>query len=83
MSVTRHALTCCRCANTYYPLEGNEGSRLLDMIVSDSDEEGARGGESGDPENPAGLVNRDGKKLRVSPSKGHWAVTLNEVRERA
>ncbi|CAM9369104.1 unnamed protein product [Ectocarpus sp. 4 AP-2014] len=70
-----------RCANTYYPLDGNQGSRLLDMVVSDSDGEGEGegAGENGDPGNPAGLFNRDAEKLRASPSEGRWAVTLNEV----
>lgn len=69
-----------RCANTYYPLEGNQGSRLLDMVVSDSDSEGEGAGENGDPGNLVGLFNHDEEKLRASPSEGRWAVTLNEVR---
>lgn len=50
------------------------------MVVPGSDGEGGGGSESGDPDNPAGLVNRDWKELKASPSEGRWAVTLNEVK---
>lgn len=51
-----------RCANTYVPLAGKEGSRLVDMV---SERTGA-------------VLNRDRQYFDVQPSEGHWAVTLNE-----
>lgn len=62
---------CSRCANTFYPLAGNQGSRLLDMVVPAASE----GGGERD------LINRDGKHLLVMPAENRWAVTLNEVRK--
>ncbi|CAM9808128.1 unnamed protein product [Scytosiphon promiscuus] len=53
-----------RCANTYAPLGGNQGSRLLDMIVH------------GDGfQRHAHLVNGNKKNLLVSPAEGRWAVS--------
>lgn len=53
-----------RCASTYFPLAGREGSKLIDMVS----------------ERTPSLVNRYGKYLVVPPKEGHWAVTLNEVK---
>ena len=61
-----------RCANTYYPLAGDKGSRLLDMVVPRPD-----GGDG-----QKYLLNRWGKELFVPPAEGRWAVTLNEVRKK-
>ncbi|CAM9557115.1 unnamed protein product [Ectocarpus sp. 8 AP-2014] len=51
-----------RCANTYSPLAGKNGSRLLDMVS----------------ENTPVVLNRNRSEYFVEPSQGHWAVTLNE-----
>ncbi|CAN0537469.1 unnamed protein product [Ectocarpus sp. 12 AP-2014] len=51
-----------RCANTYSPLAGKNGSRLLDMVS----------------ENTPVVLNRNRSDYFVEPSQGHWAVTLNE-----
>lgn len=74
-----HTPAITRCANTYYPLGGNQGSRLLDMIVASED--GERVESDGSHKHPH-LVNGHMKNLLVAPTEGRWAVTLNEVRER-
>ncbi|CAM9497950.1 unnamed protein product, partial [Laminaria digitata] len=51
-----------RCANTFFPLAGKEGSRLLDMVS----------------ERTPAVLNFDRKEHMVKPTEGHWAVTLNE-----
>ncbi len=61
-------LTNLRCANTYFPLAGDEGSRLVDMIVPIPNKMG-----------DVPVVNHDHEKLLEKPREGRWAVTLNEV----
>lgn len=51
-----------RCANTFLPSAGKEGNRLVDMVS----------------ERTPSIVNSDLKNFEVHPTKGHWAVTLNE-----
>ena len=51
-----------RCANTYFPLAGKEGSRLLEMVS----------------ERTPPVLNLNRKMYMVAPTEGHWAVTLNE-----
>lgn len=51
-----------RCANTYFPLAGKEGSRLVDMVS----------------EGTPAVLNRNHSEYFVEPSKGRWVVTLNE-----
>lgn len=51
-----------RCANTYFPLAGRDGSRLVDMVS----------------ERTPAVLNRDHSETFVEPSPGRWAVTLNE-----
>lgn len=51
-----------RCANSYFPLAGDEKSRLLDMVSDGT---------------PA-VLNADHKEYFSEPAAGHWAVTLNE-----
>lgn len=51
-----------RCANTYSPLAGRDGSRLLDMVSGRTPP----------------VLNRDHSENFVEPSPGRWAVTLNE-----
>lgn len=51
-----------RCANTYVPLAGKEGNRLVDMVS----------------ERTGTILNRERQYFEVQPSEGHWAVTLNE-----
>ncbi|CAM9376102.1 unnamed protein product [Scytosiphon promiscuus] len=51
-----------RCANTYFPLAGRDGSGLLDLVSGRT---------------PA-VANRDRSAYFVEPSPGRWAVTLNE-----
>ncbi|CAN0396711.1 unnamed protein product [Pylaiella littoralis] len=51
-----------RCANTYSPLAGRGGSRLLDMVSGRTPP----------------VLNRDHSENFVEPSPGRWAVTLNE-----
>lgn len=51
-----------RCANTYFPLAGKEGSRLIDMVS----------------ERTPAVLNRNRSEYFVEPSRGRWAVTLNE-----
>ena len=51
-----------RCANTFFPLAGKEGFRLLDMVS----------------EVTPGILNRERALYNVNPTEGHWAVTLNE-----
>eukprot|EP00903_Cladosiphon_okamuranus_P005594 g5566.t1 len=51
-----------RCSDTYFPLGGKEGSRLVDMVS----------------ERTPAVLNRNHSEFFVEPSKGQWAVTLNE-----
>lgn len=51
-----------RCANTYFPLAGKEGSRLVDMVS----------------ERTPAVLNRNHSEYFVDPSRGRWVVTLNE-----
>lgn len=51
-----------RCANTYSPLAGRDGSRLVDMVS----------------ERTPTVLNRHRLENFVEPSPGRWAVTLNE-----
>ena len=51
-----------RCANTFSPLAGKEGSRLLDMVSEVTPD----------------IVNRERAAYKVNLTKGHWSVTLNE-----
>lgn len=52
-----------RCANTYFPLAGKNGSRLLDMVSERTP-----------------VLNSGHETLLKKPGRGHWAVTLNEVK---
>ncbi|CAM9369775.1 unnamed protein product [Laminaria digitata] len=52
-----------RCANTYFPLAGKNGSRLVDMVSERTP-----------------VVNTGHESIVVPPRRGHWAVTLNEVK---
>lgn len=52
-----------RCANTYFPLAGKNGSRLVDMVSERTP-----------------VVNSGHELFLKKPSRGHWAVTLNEVK---
>lgn len=54
-----------RCADTYFPLAGKEGSRLVDMIS----------------ERTPAVLNRNRSEHFVDPSGGRWVVTLNEEAE--
>eukprot|EP00903_Cladosiphon_okamuranus_P014125 g13127.t1 len=58
-----------RCANTYFPLAGDKGSRLLDMVVPRPN---GGGGQKY-------VLNRFGEELSVVPTQDRWAVTLNEI----
>lgn len=51
-----------RCADTYFPLAGKEGSRLVDMVS----------------ERTPAVLNRNHSEYFVEPSRGRWVVTLNE-----
>lgn len=51
-----------RCADTYFPLAGKEGSRLLDMVS----------------ERTPAVLNRNHSEHFVEPAIGRWVVTLNE-----
>lgn len=51
-----------RCANSYFPLAGDERSRLLDMVW----------------EGTPAVLNADHSEYFAEPMAGHWAVTLNE-----
>lgn len=51
-----------RCANSYFPLAGDEGSRLLGMVW----------------EGTPAVLNADLSEYFAEPAAGHWAVTLNE-----
>ena len=51
-----------RCANSYFPLAGDESSRLLDMVW----------------EGTPAVINADHSEYFAEPTAGHWAVTLNE-----
>lgn len=51
-----------RCANTYFPLAGKGGSRLLEMLS----------------ERTPAVLNRNRSENFVEPSPGRWAITLNE-----
>lgn len=51
-----------RCADTYFPLAGKEGSRLVDMIS----------------ERTPAVLNRNHSEYFMEPSRGRWVVTLNE-----
>lgn len=51
-----------RCANTFFPLAGKKGFRLLDMLSKRS---------------PA-VKNLERTEYVVQPTEGHWAVTINE-----
>lgn len=51
-----------RCANTYFPLAGKEGSRLVDMVS----------------ERTPAILNRNHEQYLTQPSEGHWTITLNE-----
>lgn len=55
-----------RCANSYFPLAGDENSRLLDMVW----------------EGTPAVLNADHSEYFAQPAAGHWAVTLNEVSPR-
>lgn len=52
-----------RCANTYFPTAGKNGTRLMDMVRDSS----------------TIIVNRNQNEgLVARPRKGHWSVSLNE-----
>lgn len=51
-----------RCANSYFPLAGDERSRLLEMVL----------------EGMPAVLNADHSEFFVEPAASHWAVTLNE-----
>lgn len=51
-----------RCADTYFPLAGKDGSRLVDMVS----------------ESTPAVLNRDHSEHFVEPSGGRWVLTLNE-----
>ncbi len=52
-----------RCASSYFPLAGGEGSRLLNMVSERS---------------PAAVLNHDHFEYFAEPAASNWAVTLNE-----
>eukprot|EP00903_Cladosiphon_okamuranus_P013718 g12774.t1 len=52
-----------RCANSYFPLAGDESSRLLDLV------------REGTPV----VLNAEHSQYFAEPAAGHWAVTLNEM----
>lgn len=51
-----------RCANTFFPLTGKKGFRLLDMLS----------------ERFPAVKNLERTKYVEEPTEGHWAVTINE-----
>lgn len=51
-----------RCSNSYFPLAGDESSRLLDMVW----------------EGTPPVINADHSVYFAEPTASHWAVTLNE-----
>lgn len=53
-----------RCADTYSPLAGREGSQLLDMVSDRTP-----------------VWNANKTVFVVQPKAGHWAVTLNEIKQ--
>eukprot|EP00752_Nemacystus_decipiens_P006893 g6191.t1 len=52
-----------RCANSYFPLAGDESSRLLDMVS----------------EGTPAVLNANRSEFFAEPAAGRWAVTLNEM----